>query len=96
MLQILHKETFQALCHTRAVNDRVHLKIQLKAPDIHVRSPIAAHQPVHHHTLRVQKPIIVGIAFGACFQQIPDIGIGRPVDKGVIRLARNHDTHIHA
>ena len=56
--------------------------------------PTHATSPVHAQRFRVQEAVVVHVAFRSRRHHIPDIGVGRPVDKRVIRLARHHDPHI--
>ena len=94
MLQILQKKGFQPLSSLCVKHGGIDLKIQLKASNVHICSPVTAYQSVDHHAFCVEKSIFIGIAASPCFQKILYIGIGRPIHKGMVWFTWDHQTHI--
>ena len=70
---IVLKSTLQPLDRPLTVDHCVHLKVQAKAPDIHVRGPDACDHPVNAQCFCMEKSIVIHVAFCAGRHHFSDI-----------------------
>ena len=93
--QVIHKGLLQLACDFLVINGGIDLKVQFKTSYVHVGCSIAAHPSVYHDALGVEEAVFIHIDPGPIVQKLPCIGAGSPVHKGMVRLAGNHQPHIH-
>src|SRR5699024_7576401 len=89
--EVVFECVFQFFCCSFAVDGGVDFEVELKAANVHVGGPDAADQAVNSHGLCVEKSVLVCVASCSCGGHFAQIGVSCPVDKRVVRFARDHN-----
>ena len=70
---IIFKCTLQTLDCALTVDDRIHLKIQPEASDIHISCSHTGHHAVHAQCLCMQESVVIHITFCTGSHHVSDI-----------------------
>ena len=96
LIEVVQELRFQLLRNLPVVQQRRHFEIVFETADIHIGRAVAADPSVYGNTLGMEESVLIYIHPGSVIQKFSRIGAGGPVYKGVVRLARYHETYIHA
>ena len=92
---VINEDLLQLIRGIAVVNEGINFEVQFEAPEVQVCRPNRGHLAVNHHRLGMKEASLIGIDGHPFIGQDVSIVLCRPVHKGVVWLARDHDSDIN-